>query len=58
MLRVYLGGELLRCVYLDESGTTERATFLSVAGVIIDQVRKPSGGGPRIIAQSISTRLP
>jgi hypothetical protein len=28
------------------------------AGVIIDQVRKPSGGGPRIIAQSISTRLP
>jgi hypothetical protein len=28
------------------------------AGVIIDQVRKPSGSGPRIIAQAISTRLP
>lgn len=28
------------------------------AGVIIDQLRKPSRGGPRSIAQAISTRLP
>lgn len=35
MRRVYLGHKIVRSIYLDESGTHEKATFLSVAGVII-----------------------
>jgi hypothetical protein len=50
MIAPLFGQNLVRLIYLDETGTTSRATFLSVAGVILHGDYEWPGVDERIVA--------